>query len=92
MMVDQVVSSLQNDHQQQMVAAVEKARSEEKVKGGAGILGFDCLLLLCLQEEAERMLEEVKRENERNKTVAVEGVRELLATAQQEIVNLKAVS
>ena len=45
MMVDQVVSSLQNDHQQQIVAAVEKARSEEKVDR-VGILSFTHTLSL----------------------------------------------
>lgn len=90
MMVDQVVSSLRNDHQQQIAAAVEKARNEQKVNEGCQ--GFDYSLSLYLQEEAEHMLEEVRRESERNKAVAIEGVKELLATAQQEIDNLKAVS
>ena len=38
------------------------------------------------------MLEEVRRDSERNRAVAVEGIRELLSTAQQEIDHLKAVS
>ena len=90
MMVNQVVSSLQNDHQQQIAAAVEKARSEEKVNI---VCILDRLFVpLYLQEEAERMLEEVRKESEKNKAVALEGVKELLSTAQQEIDNLKAVS